>query len=112
MAVKPNPILAAFEAKKEAEYKQRLQRNSEIKLISALIAANNALQVGAGRASGFLEEMVDVNMQIALEIVQEDDPELLYTKHNLAKRLKQILGKEGWLKHRELFPLLREYWEV
>ena len=111
MAVKTNPILAAFEAKKEAEYKLRLQKNSEIKLIAALISANNCLHVGPGRASGFLEELVDVNMQIAIEIVNEDDPELLYTKHNLAKRLKQILGKEGWEKYRELFPLLREYWD-
>lgn len=111
MAKKPNALLAAFEAKKEAEFQQRLHMNSEINLIANLIASNNVLKVGAGRAGILIDECIDVKMQIANEIVNEDDPELIYTKHNLAKRLKSILGKEGWLKYRELFPLLREYWD-
>lgn len=108
---KQNPLLAAYEAKFEAEFKQRLAINSEIGMIAMLIAANNELKVGAGRAGNFLAEHIDVKMQIATEIINEDDPELIYTKHNLAKRLKQILGEENWLKYRELFPLLREYWD-
>ncbi len=108
---KPNPLLAAFEAKKEAEFEQRRRVNSEIHTIAMLIAANNELQVGPGRAGHFLAEHLDMLMQISEEIVKEDDPELIYTKHNLAKRLKQILGPENWLKYRELFPLLREYWD-
>ena len=108
---KPNPLLAAYEAKLEAEFQQRLAINSELELISDLIAANNELKVGKGRAGYFLAEKLDVKMQIATEIVKEDDPELIYTKHNLAKRLKSILGKESWMKYRELFPLLREYWD-
>lgn len=108
---KQNPLLAAYEAKFEAEFQQRLAINSELELISDLIAANNELKVGAGRAGNFLAEKLDVKMQIATEIVKEDDPELLYTKHNLAKRLKSIFGKESWMKYRELLPLLREYWE-
>lgn len=111
MAKKQNPLLAAYEAKFEAEFQQRLSIHSEIDLISDLIAANNELKVGAGRAGFFLAEKIDVKMQIAEEIIREDDPELLYTKHNLAKRLKQILGKDNWMKYRHFFPLLREYWE-
>lgn len=110
--VKPNPLLAAFEAKKEAEFKNRLAANSEINMIAMLIAANRELHVGAGRAGNFLAEQIDVKMQIAHEILQEDDPELLYTKHNLAKCLKSILGAEGWKTYHELFPLLREYWDI
>lgn len=108
---KPNPLLAAFEAKLEAEYQQRKQINSEIHMIALLIAANNELQVGAGRAGNFLAEHIDVVMQITKAILQDDDPELLYTKYNLAKRLKSILGAENWVRYRELFPLLREYWD-
>lgn len=108
---KPNPLLSAYEAKLEAEFKQRLAINSELDLIADLIAANNELKVGKGRAGYFLAEKLDVKMQIATEIVKEDDPEMLYTKHNLAKRLKSILGEENWMKYRELFPLLREYWD-
>lgn len=108
---KQNPLLAAYEAKLEAEHKQRLANNSEIDLIADLIAANNKLNVGKGRAGFFLAEKIDVKMQIATDIVKEDDPEFLYTRRNLAKRLKQILGKDNWMKYRELFPVLREYWE-
>lgn len=108
---KQNPLLAAFEAQLEAEFQQRLAINSEIDLIADLIAANNELKVGKGRAGYFLAEKLSVKMQIATEIIKEDDPELLYTKHNLAKRLKSILGKEAWMQYRELFPLLREYWD-
>ena len=109
---KQNPILAAFEAKKEAEFCRRLGVNTEINLIATLISGSNLGILGEKRSCDILPEILDVKMQIAEEIVSEDDPELLYTKHNLAKRLKQILGKEGWVKYRELFPLLREYWEV
>lgn len=111
MAKKPNPLLAAFEAKLEAEHSMRLHAQSEIDMIALLISANNELQVGAGRAGFYLAEYLDVKMQIAKEIVAEDDPELLYTKYQLAVRLKGILGQENWLKYRELFPLLREYWD-
>ena len=108
---KQNPLLAAFEAQLEAKYMKMLHMNSEIDLIADLIAANNELKVGAGRAGYFLAEKLDVKMQIATEILKEDDPELLYTKHNLAKRLKSILGAENWIKHRGLFLLLQEYWD-
>lgn len=108
---KQNPLLAQFEAKLEAQHKRRLAINSEIGMIAMLISANNELKVGAGRAGNYLAEHIDVKMQIAEQIIKEDDPELIYTKCKLAQRLKQILGKESWLKYRELFPLLYEYWE-
>lgn len=108
---KPNPLLAALEAQIEEKYMKMFHMNSEIDLIADLIAANNELKVGAGRAGNFLAEKIDVKMQIATEILKEDDPELIYTKHNLAKRLKSILGVEGWIKYRHLFQLLREYWD-
>lgn len=108
---KQNPLLAQFEAKLEAQHKQRLAIQTEIDLMATIIAANNELKVGQGRAGFFLAEVLDVKMQIAKEIIGEDDPELLYTKHQLATRLKQIFSKEDWERYKVLFPLLREYWE-
>lgn len=103
--------MAKFEAKLETEHRMRLAMQTEIDLMATMIAANNELHVGAGRAGFFLAEVLDVKMQIAKEIVGEDDPELLYTKHQLATRLKEIFGKENWPKYRELFPLLKDYWD-
>lgn len=122
MSKKPNPILAAYEAKKEAEFQGRLQRNSEIDIIALLIAAHNELKVGPGRAGYLLAEFLDVKMQLAGQLLADvgdgdkrdgnGDPEFLHTKRDWATALQKILGPENWEKYRELFPVCREYWEV
>ena len=112
MAKKQNPLLAAFEAKLEAEYKERLNRNSEINLISTLIAGSRLGFLGEKRADLLIEEQIDVKIQIAENLLNDakDDKEMAYTKADLARTLKQILGEEGWNKRKHLFTLLREYW--
>lgn len=112
MAKKQNPILAAFEAKKEAEFAERLARNTEINMIAMLIAGNDLGFLGPARAGLLLEEQLEVKMRIADELVKdaEDDPSLVYTKYDLASRVKSILGPEEWARCQYLFPLLRDYW--
>jgi hypothetical protein len=112
MAKKQNPILAAFEAKKEAEFSQRLATNTEINMIAMLIAGNDLGFLGPVRAGLLLEEQIEVKMRIADELLADakDDPSLVYTKYDLASRLKSILGPEEWVRCQKLFPLLRDYW--
>ncbi len=122
MAKKQNPLLAAFEAKKEAEFDIRLRQNSELSIIAMLIAAHNELKVGPGRAGFLLAEYIDVKMQIADDLLTDigdshkkggnGDPEFLHTKKDLALALKRILGEENWKNYRELFPICREYWDI
>ena len=123
MAKKQNPILAAFEAKlraefaqekaqMEADFKDRLSMNTEINMIAMLIAGNDLGFLGPARAGLLLEEQVEVKMRIADELLRdaEDDPSLVYTKYDLASRLKSILGPSEWARCQKLFPLLRDYW--
>lgn len=122
MPKKPNPILAAYGAKKEAEFMERLGRNTEMDLIALLISANRELQVGPGRAGYLLAEFLDVKMQLAGQLLADvgdsnkrdgnGDPEFLHTKNDWATALQKILGPDNWQKYRELFPVCREYWEV
>lgn len=114
MAKKQNPILAAFEAKKEAEFSNRLATNTEINLIAMLIAGNNLGIIGEKRGHPMLAEQMDVKMQIAEAILEDSkaDKTLEYTKADLAGRVRQILGLEGWEKCKYLFPLLGDYWEA
>ena len=121
MAKKPNPLLAAFEAKKEAEFTGRLACNSEIDLITLMLTVNEELQVGPGRAGRVFNAFLANKMEIA-ETINADwgpdndkrtgDKELLRVKKNLAKRLREIFSPEDWEKVRTMFPLLRDYWEV
>ena len=110
MANKPNPILDAFERKKEAEFAERQKRNAEIDRMALLFAANKELKVGPGRAGFLLAEYIDQKMEIAKTLIKDDDPELLHTKKELAICLREILGEENWVLYRELFPFCREYW--
>jgi hypothetical protein len=123
MAKKQNPLLAAFEAKLRREFeeekaamednfKQRLARNSEITMIATLIGGNRLGFLGEKRADVLIDEMIDVKMEIADVLLKdaEVDPQLTYTKADLARSVKQILGNEAWERHKNLFPLLRDYW--
>ena len=113
MAKKINPLLAAFEAKKEAEFMGRLACNTEINLIAMLIAGNDLGFLGEKRADLLLAEVIEVKMKIADDLLKDsrDDATLAYTKADLARRVKQILGPDGWQRCKKLFPLLEDYWE-
>jgi hypothetical protein len=113
MANKTNPLLASFEAKKEAEFMGRLACNTEINLIAMLFAGNNLGFIAEKRADLLLAEVIEVKMKIADALLKDakDDATLAYTKGDLARRVKQILGPDGWNRCKQLFPLLRDYWE-
>lgn len=118
---KPNPLLAQFEAQLRVEHEAKRAIEHEIHIINMLIAANDELHVGPGRAGFFLAEYIDRQMQTA-EMLLDDvgdsrkkggngDPDFLTTRRDLAVRLKKILGPENWLRYRELFPVLKDYWD-
>lgn len=119
MADKQNPLLAKFEAKLEANYRERLLRSEEIDRIAFMKTIHEDLQVGPGRAGKLLNDFVANRMEIA-EMIHEDygdkkkgegDQQLLHTKATIAKWLRRIFSKEDWLEKRVFFPLLKEYWE-
>lgn len=104
--------LVEFNAQKEAEFDQRLGRNTEINMIAMLIAGNDLGILGEKRAGPMLEDHIDVKMRLVDELLEdaENDPDLVYTIYDLASRVKSILGVEGWAKYQKLFPMLRDYW--
>ena len=110
MGQKVNPFLAQFEAKLEAEYLGRLEKYKEITLASSLISANDVLQVGPGRAKKFLDAQLNAMQDIA-KMSLDDEPEMVYTRSQMAERLKQILGPEAWTECCVLWPFLKEFWK-
>ena len=128
MANKENPLLAAFEAKLRREFEEekrqlvaqleenfqaRLACNSEINMVAMLIGGNRLTFLGEKRADQLIEEQIDVKMEIAQILLKdsEDDPSLEHTRVDLARPSRQILGPEGWEKHKKLFPICCDHLE-
>ncbi len=117
MAKKTNPMLAAFEAKLEANYQQRLEVNNELDTIAFMVTIHEELGVGPGRA-GRLFNAFRANKVKLAKTIQEDygpdkdtgDKEILHTKATYAKLMRQIFSPEDWKRNRIWFPMLMDYW--
>lgn len=107
-----NPLLAAYKARLEADYASRLNFNSEIDLMAHLLSCDDDLQVDFDEAEKVLNGFLESKMDVVQAVIQDTDKELVYTRYDLARRLKQILGPDNWKKYCKHFALLSEYWEV
>ena len=114
---KKNAFLAKLQAQAQAKEALKTEAHVEIDTIAMLLAAHDVCQVGAGRSPALLNSFLAYKMEIAEEIIKELDEdkskkkEIVMVRRDLAKLLKEILGKEGWEKYKTLFPFLRDYWE-
>lgn len=117
MAKQKNAFLAKLKAQAQEKEAVKTKAHVEIDTISMLLSVHDVCGVGAGRASKVLNSFLAYKMEIAEEIIKELDEdqskkkEIIIVRRDLAKRLKEILGKEGWEKYKTLFPFLRDYWE-
>lgn len=117
MAVKNNPLLAAFAANLEKNYKQRLEVNSEFDMIAFVKTVHEQLGVGPGRAYRVFNAFMVNKVELA-KTIHEDygpdkktgDKEILHTKASYAKLLRRVFGPENWQKVKIWFPLLKDFW--
>lgn len=110
---KPNAWLIQQKARMEEEFLGRLHCHEEIDVIATLLAANESLEVGPGRAGGFLEVRAKALVEVA-DLINADgeaDKDLIYAKKVLADNVKRIVGRETWERIKTSLPLLRDYWE-
>ena len=113
---KQNDFLAKLQAKAEAKAAVKIEAHVEIDTMAFLLAANERLQVGPGRAPGLLNDFLAFKLEIAEAIMKELDEdqskvkEIVVLRRDLAVRMKEILGPDGWEKYKTLFPFLRDYW--
>ena len=112
-----NAFLAKLKAQAEAKAAVKTKNHVEIDTIAMLLSVHDICGVGAGRASELVNSFLSYKTEIAEEIVKElhEDQskvkEIVIVPRDLAKQLKEILGKDGWEKYKTLFPFLRDYWE-
>ena len=117
MAKKQNAFLAKLQRQAQAREAVKTEAHVEIDTIAMLLAVHDRLEVGPGRAPGVVNDFLAYKLEIAEVIVKELDEdhskhkEIIILRRDLAARLKEILGREGWEKYHTLFPFLRDYWE-
>ena len=96
---KPNPLLAKYEALYEAKYRERLHIGMQMGVDAAIIAANEVLGMGPGRAQKFANAYIDTVNEMAALFVEDgkDDPEMVYSKKVLDDRIRSILGEDHFV---------------
>ena len=114
---KKNAFLAKLQAQAQAKEAVKTEAHVEIDTIAMLLMVHDVFECGAGRAPKAVNSFLAYKMEIAEAIIKELDEdkskkkEIIIVRRDLAKNLKEILGKEGWEKYKTLFPFLRDYWE-
>lgn len=114
---KKNAFLAGLEAKANAKAAVKTSAHVEIDTMAFLLAAHNVLQVGPGRAPKLIDDFLSKKIEISTAMLQEQQEdkskkkEIVILRRDLAARMKEILGPDGWAKYKTMFPFLRDYWE-
>lgn len=102
---KQNPLLAKYESMLEAKYQARLQVSMQIGLDAGMIAANDVLGMGAGRAEDFQKVYVETVREILNMAVNDakDDPEFVWTKTKVDDRIRKIVGEDKFVPWEERY---------
>ena len=94
-----NDLLRRIEAKYAAHYaalyQAKMRMTLQLAQDAAMIAANEVLQMGPGRAPDFANKMREVVNEIADVMLadQKDDEKFAYTRGVVDRRLKKICGE-------------------
>lgn len=105
MAKPINPLLAQYKAILDAKYQAQLRIAMQIGLDAGMIAANDVLGMGAGRAEKFKNAYVETVNEMMHMIVVEDkeDPDFEWTKAKVDTRIKQIVGEQNFIPWEERY---------
>lgn len=96
---KQNPLLAKYEAMYKARFEAQLQIAMQMGLDAGMIAANEVLGMGAGRAEKFRTAYINaVNEMSSMTVVADkDDPDFAWTKSKVDERIRKIVGDENFI---------------
>jgi hypothetical protein len=114
---KNNAFLNKLKAEAAAKERVKTEAHVEMDTIAMLLMIHDKFKAGPGRAPDALNDFLAWKLEIAETILKElhedqsKKKELVLTPRDIAARLKEILGKEGWEKWHDLFPFVRDYWE-
>ena len=107
MKKKPNSLLAKHEAVYRAKFLSQLQIAMQMGLDAGMIAANEVLQMGAGRAEEFKQVYIETVNEMARMTVDDakDDPEFVWAKAKVDERIKKIVGEDKFVPWEERYKV-------
>ena len=93
-----NPILAEYKAMLEAQYRRKLDIAVQMGLDAGLMAANAVLKLGPGRSPEYTVEYITAMNEMSRLLVEDskDDPDLVYSRELIDRRIKGIVGPENF----------------
>ena len=96
---KQNPLLAKYEAMYRAKFQTQLQIAMQMGLDAGMIAANEVLGIGAGRAEKFRAAYINAVNEISsmTVVADKDDPDFAWTKAKVDERIRKIVGEENFV---------------
>lgn len=109
MKKKPNAMLAQLEAKIEAKYNAmfdaRMDMLMQMGQDAAVMAANDVLQLGSGRAEEFCKAYIRYMNEMAAMVCedQKSDSKFIYAKAKIDGRIKSIVGDENFVPWEERY---------
>lgn len=84
-------------AELEADYLIKLDMTLQHSADAAMMAIDDVFDVNAPKAEAFHKAHVHyVDKMAHMAVVEDDDPELVWTKDTVDRRLLQIVGKENF----------------
>ena len=112
MAKKPNAMLAQLEASIEAKYNALFDRRMEMLMQmgqdAAVMAANDVLQLGPGRAHEFCKAYTRYMNEMAALVCEDQkaDNEFVYAKSKIDGRIRAVVGEDNFI------PWERRYYDA
>ena len=102
---KPSSMLARRDAQLNAVWRRKLDISLQMCLDAALIVANEQLHLGPTRAPAFADEFKRTVNKMAdmLVVDSKDDPDLVYSRDQIDKRILQVVGKENYKNWKERY---------
>lgn len=110
MANKPNPMLAKIEAKYQREYEAKLaiamaEYKLQLKMAiqqcsdAALMAIDDVFDVNEYSAEKFFIAHTENMNELSKMAVEDgnDDPEMVWTKETVDRRIRQIVGEKNFV---------------
>lgn len=96
--MKQNPMIAKIEAKYDRLFRLKMDMLMQMGQDAAMIAANDVLQLGHGRAKRFCAAYIEAMNGMARLVAddQKDDQDFVYAKEKIDERIKAIVGPENF----------------